>query len=81
MQCGAKVYYASEVTEGNEKTTFNKEMGEQPLEEPESTGESDRYGGAWAPRNTIGVLPWYQTLWDVCFDGNSFSGQFTRLWI
>lgn len=39
-----KVYYASEVTEGNEKTTFNKELGEQPLPEDTTAGESDRYG-------------------------------------
>lgn len=40
--CGIKVYYASEVTEGNEKTTFNKELGEQPLPADTTAGESER---------------------------------------
>lgn len=39
----AKVYYASEVTEGNKKTTFDQEMGEQPLPENTATDKSDRY--------------------------------------
>lgn len=37
-----KVYYASEVTEGNKKTTFTEELGEQPLPEDTAAGESDR---------------------------------------
>eukprot|EP00904_Undaria_pinnatifida_P000745 jgi/Undpi1/10671/HiC_scaffold_29.g13120.m1 len=39
-----KVYYASEVTEGNKKTTFTEELGEQPLPEDTAAGESDRFG-------------------------------------
>lgn len=38
-----KVYYASEVTDGNKKTTFNREMGEQPLPENTAATRSDRY--------------------------------------
>ncbi|CAM9126765.1 unnamed protein product, partial [Ectocarpus sp. 12 AP-2014] len=41
-----KVYYASEVTDGNKKTTFNREMGEQPLPENTAATRSDRYGPA-----------------------------------
>lgn len=39
-----KVYYASEVTEGNQKTKFTEVLGEQPLPENTQSDESDRYG-------------------------------------
>lgn len=37
-----KVYYASEVTDGNKRNTFSEELGEQPLSGDTSSDKSDR---------------------------------------
>ncbi|CAM9683603.1 unnamed protein product, partial [Hapterophycus canaliculatus] len=39
-----KVYYASEVTDGNKRNTFSEELGEQPLSGDTSSDKSDRFG-------------------------------------
>eukprot|EP00752_Nemacystus_decipiens_P002105 g2012.t1 len=41
-----KVYYASQVTDGNKKTRLNDELGDQPLPENTASQESDRFGPA-----------------------------------
>eukprot|EP00903_Cladosiphon_okamuranus_P018773 g17270.t1 len=41
-----KVYYASQVTDGNKKTRLNDELGGQPLPERTASQESDRFGPA-----------------------------------